>query len=455
MSAEQHLIVRIFMCGLFAWLLAICWPAGPAAAQGSPFCLPGQVFQNGFCVNPTPNPPNNPPACPDGWGPAAFGPQTACAGLPPSAAQSQALATTQSTLVAQAMDSTLDAVKKRREEESQPRSRPVQNYAPEEAYAADKVFSRLVKKAPVAPAVDPVRPGVWFQLFGSREDRKEFTQPGLPQLNGVPGVLLPPQGPNQNLSLSTDLSRVTDTGGFLGGADVTFRGVTGYSSALLVGLLAGYQSTHVRYKTSENTADIDGSSIGGYVAYVHGGFSTDVVAKVDLLRQDQAFSNFPGTVFATSGTSSVDLVNYSLAWNVNYRIPVSYSWFVEPTAGVLFTRADYDDAAALAIGLTDSKATRLQGGIRVGSNWQLASVNMYTTLTGLAYETVAFSGGATIQNGFAGTTVPNDKGKVFGQFLLANIFDFGRGFSLQAEGDVRFRSGVLGVGARGGFRYQW
>ena len=454
MPAQQKLVIRILLGWHFAWLVAMCWPAGPAIAQGSPFCLPGQVFQNGFCVNPTPNPPSNPPACPDGWGPAAFGPQTACAGLPPSASQSQALANTQSTIVAQAMESTLDAVKKRREEETQPRSRPVQNYAPEQAYAANKAFSRLVTKEPAAPIVGSVRSGLWFQSYGSREDRKEFTQPGLPQLNGVPGILLPPQGPNQNLSLATDLSRVTSTGGFLGGFDFTFLNVTSKYDALVVGLLGGYQTTHVRYKTSPNTADIDGSSFGAYVAYVNGGFSTDVAGKIDWLTQDQTFSNFPGTVFATAGTNSVDLVNYSVAANINYRFPLAFGWFVEPTAGVLYTRTDYDDAA-LAIGLSDSSATRLQGGVRVGSYWQMSYINVFTALTGLAYETVAFSGGATIQNGFAGTTVPTDKGKVFGQFILTNIFDLGGGFSLQADADVRFRQDVLAVGGRGGLRYQW
>jgi hypothetical protein len=255
------------------------------------------------------------------------------------------------------------------------------------------------------------------------------------------------------LSLSTDLSRVTKTAGVLGGADLTFSGLLGWRDILVAGVLGGYQTTDIRYKTSPNTADIDGGSFGGYLAYLNGGFSTDFAAKADFLRQEFRFSNFPGTVFATAGTSLVDLVNYSLAWNVNYRFGDRF--FVEPTAGVLHNFVDYDDAAALAIGLTDSRATRVQGGVRVGAIWLAGRATMTTTLTGLAYETVDFSGGAAITNGFAGTTVPNDEGKLFGQFILANIANFGGGFSMLTEGQVYFRNDVLGVGGRGGLRYQW
>jgi outer membrane autotransporter protein len=348
------------------------------------------------------------------------------------------------------MDSTLDAVKRRREEESQSATGPA-GYAPEEKRAGEQVFKRLLKKAPDAPIVAAPHTAVWIQGYGGREDRRESTLPGFPALGGVPGAALPPQGPNQNLVLTADLSRVSTTSGVLGGYDVTWAGKY---EALLVGFLAGYQSTHIRYKTTTNTADIDGPSFGAYLAYVLGNFSTDVGVKIDTLSQEQTFSNFAGSVFATAGTNSVNLTNYALAANVNYRLLVARGWFVEPTAGVLRTRTDYQ-AAALAIGLEDSTGTRLQAGVRVGSNWRLSYINVYTALTALAFNTVQFSGGATTQNGFAGTTVPTDKGKTFGQFLLANNLDLGRGFSLQADGAVQFRSGVLGVGGKGGLRYTW
>jgi len=314
----------------------------------------------------------------------------------------------------------------------------------------------MVVKAPVAPTSN-VSAALWVQGFGDREDRNEFTSTNSPTLGGVPGVLLTPNpagGPNQVLSLVTDLSRVTTTAGMLGGADFTIRDFTGRSDVLVLGALAGYQTTHVAYKSSTNTADVTGPSLGIYGAYVSGAFSVDGTLKVDLFTQDTAFSSFPGTPFATTGTTSVTLNNYSLANNFNYRFPISTGWYFEPTAGYLLTRSDFS-AAAAALGFGDSNSTRLQGGARVGTDWTWGTVKVNSTLTGLAFDSVKITGGALNTNGFAGTTVPTDEGKVFGQFLLADNFDFGNGFSVQASGDVRFRTGIVGVGARGVLRYQW
>src|SRR4051794_8807034 len=90
--------------GLVVWIMAACVLSIPAVAQqtSSIFCSAGQILENGFCVNKTPGfPPSSPAPCPPGWGPVAFGVQTACVGLPSSIAQTQSLVSTQQNLANQ------------------------------------------------------------------------------------------------------------------------------------------------------------------------------------------------------------------------------------------------------------------------------------------------------------------------------------------------------------------
>ena len=100
------------------------------------------------------------------------------------------------------------------------------------------------------------------------------------------------------------------------------------------------------------------------------------------------------------------------------------------------------DAASKAIGFTDGRSTRVQGGLRVGTSFDYHGVRVEPTLTGMAYDDVSISGG-TIVSAFA-PLVPTDEGKVFGQGIGKLNFDWGRGLSAYVEGEVRGPSGVLG-----------
>jgi hypothetical protein len=402
-------------------------------------------------------------------GPVTFGTNSfACAGNSGAAAASQALSIATRAVADQSLSRTLDAVRSRREAAAvtcPPGTinidgvcRPAGagralGYAEENGYYAYAATpGRMLVKAPAAMMGGvEVHPAIWLQGFWDQENRDQSTATTTPTSpTGAIGTpIIPPGG----LTTSTNLDQVTRTEGFLGGVDFTLSNFSG-SDVFLVGMLAGYSTSHINYKNVTSVTDLAGPSAGVFATYIHDAFSTDVTLKADFKNQDQQFSEFIGTPAAVSGTNSVRLNIYSIAGNVSYKVPVNDAWYFEPTAGTIYSDVVYGSGAA-ALGLADTTSTRLQAGARVGVNWKWSNVSVNSTLTGLGYSNVSITGGTNNAAAFASAAIPNDQGLLYGQFLFASNFDFGTGFSASLGTDVRFGNGVVGVGARGGFRYRW
>jgi hypothetical protein len=274
-----------------------------------------------------------------------------------------------------------------------------------------------VFKAPPAAAI-PATPAMqfagWGQMFGDFEQRTGV-------FNGL------------------DIGRKTWTTGGIGGVDATFNRAFG-SDAFVLGLLAGEMVARVT-NNDGSTARVAGPSLGIYGIYVLGGFSTDTSFKVDFLKLDTS----------TVGFTGLGSKNYAVASNVNYKFDFPGYW-VEPTAGVSFTRAVWDSTAQ-ALGMTDGRTTRLQGGVRTGTTWMWSNIRVEPVLTGLLYDDVSISGG-TIATAIT-PTAPSDQGKLFGQVIGKLGFDWGRGLSSYVEGEVRGRNQVFGTAARVGLRYMF
>jgi len=466
MACRFRSALLIFLIS-FLGVVELLGSSGPASAQSSTFCPSSFTLINGFCVSQSFT---TKPVCPVGMGPVSFaGGGFACVGNSSAAAASQSLSTTQTAIANQSMLQTEDIVRSRQQTAmlNCPAGmvningicRPAgtgraMGYSEDDdgimAYAAAP--GQMLLKAPKATVAGlEVHPAAWVQGFYDYENRDQTTgTANVVSATGAPGTLLPPGG----LTTSTSLGQTTQTGGFLTGLDFTFKNFSG-SDVLLVGLLGGYASSHVTFSHVSNTSNLFGPSVGAFAIYAHNAFSTDVVFKTDFKTLDQEFADFTsGGAFAVSGTASTRLNIYSVAGNVNYKIPLNDMWYVEPTAGAIYTAANYDSSAA-ALGLADSTSTRLQGGSRFGVDWNWDKTVVNTTLTGLVYSNVSVTGGTVTSAAFASPVIPNDQGLVFGQILLVSIFDFHNGFSVQLGTDVRFAENVFGIGANARFRYQW
>jgi hypothetical protein len=307
----------------------------------------------------------------------------------------------------------------------------------------------LLYKAP--PMIyEPVRYAVWGQGFGEFERR---TGSGVvpPPALGLGGLGL--GGTPINMSQSATIW------GFNGGADATFRNTWWGGDILIAGLLTGYMSSDIRYSTGTLNASVEGPSLGGYVTYLSGPWTTELLGRVDFLRLSETFNETlafnNGASVPISGSASTGLNDYIAAGNFYYKIIDAYTWWLEPTAGFRFTQSSYD-ASAAALGLASGHASRVQGGMRLAGNYFWGGVLVTPSIPGLAYDDVDVTGQVVTGGQFnASPIIPLDQGKVRGQGILALNFDYGTGVSTYVSGEVHGGSNLFGAGGKAGIRYQW
>jgi hypothetical protein len=332
---------------------------------------------------------------------------------------------------------------------------------PVQAYAAS---DRMPVKA-FAPPPPRTLFGSWIQIYGEYERR---TGRGF--------------GPGEEFSvLALDAKSTAKSTGVVGGVDVTLRGLLAPGDGLITGILAGYLTSTLDVGTTSTStnpaltpggfntmrARLTGPSVGLYASYFNGGFSTDFAFKADFL--DMNVSNFEllgfganaalgivATMVPFASSASTSLVSYTTTGNVNYRVPLTSSIWLQPTAGFQYIRTNYASDAA-QLGLDDGYLVRLQGGMRVGleSIWGYTPVT--TTFTGLLYDNVIVQGGV-VQNGLvvgANPLIFNDMGLLRGQGTLAFNFLHGNGLSSFLLGEVRGGKDLFGAAAKAGARIVW
>jgi hypothetical protein len=287
---------------------------------------------------------------------------------------------------------------------------------------ADQPTSARAAKSKTLPAAPPAAPpdsgwAIWGQGFGDFEQRS----------GNVGGV---------------DVGRTTHTWGGIAGIDKTFINVFGMGDALVVGALGGDITAGIS-NNDGSSSRLNGSSVGAYLIWVNGSFSIDSAFKADLLSLDQ------------SNAGGLGLTNYVSSLNLYQKYDFK-TWWLEPTVGVSGTRTIWNSTGQ-ALGISDGSSFRVQGGARVGTQFQWGTIPVEATLTGLLYDDVSISGG-TIANVVGGTLVPTGQGLIFGQGIGRLQFDWSqsiKGLSTYIEGQVRGSSGVFGAGGKLGVRFQW
>jgi hypothetical protein len=420
------------------------------------------------------------PSAPNGGGPttlsSGFCTNGAVGAFSNAALASQALSDVTQASSDQSTNTAVQAISARRriEEEQQqaPPSAPRERKSPpREPSRTSTKTEPLIYKAPMAPVPYEPRWGVWAEGFGEYD---KLTGNGFSNgvvvggIGGIGGLATP-----MNLSFTTKAT----TGGFVAGADRTYRNFGPGGGTLMTGILTGYLWSNLSSSATSSpvtatlgtgfgtmSGHLSGPSVGAYATYFLNGFSTDLTLKVDFLHLNETFTDslsFGGAQTFTSafaGSGSTNLINYGIVWNIQQKIFLSNAVWIEPTVGLKYYIADYDSDAA-ALGLADGHVLRLQGGARLGTQFLWNNVVVTPVLTGLVYDDVTVSGLAVTDAAFLGTAggvaSAATEGKVRGQGIGAIKFDYGNGLSSFVQADVRGGSDYFGYGGRAGVRFVW
>lgn len=330
-----------------------------------------------------------------------------------------------------------------------------------------QAYARTSKpRMPVKAVAPPAPPGfpvaAWMQAYGDYE-RRTGRAPGIGEFS----------------VLTLDTKSTSGSGGVVGGLDVTLRNIVSPGDGFIAGVLAGYSSSNLTLNTTSTTtspvltpggastlkAHLSGPSAGVYASYFNGGFSGDVAFKADFFNLGVSFNEVlgfganPDLGIATftapfSSSGSTRLISYTTTGNLNYKVPLSASFWLQPTVGVQYTRSDYASDAA-QLGLDDGYLVRLQGGARLGMETAWNQTPLTATFTGLLYDNVKIKGGL-LQSGLLGNPlILNDEGKIRAQGTVALNFQHGNGISSFLLGEVRGGQDLFGAGGKAGARFTW
>lgn len=289
---------------------------------------------------------------------------------------------------------------------------------------ATDALAMAAKSPGAAPAIQDLGPkaGVWIQAFGDWQR----------------------QGGSAVAASVVGQDRTVNTYGFQAGFDETWRNLISSADALVVGIVGGQTVAHQTYSASDMRVRLDGPGLGIYSTYINGGFSADAIIKNDWYSLSE---NQP----SIGVSNSVDLRNFNVAGNLQYKFPLAHNDFIEPTAGFTYTNTQYSSGAA-TLGLEPGHLVRLQAGVRFGAGWDWNNIQFGSTLLFLAYDNVQQTGTALTNIGVAS---PSDVGLIRGEVDAEINANFGNGFSGLMRGEVRFGDNLIGGAIKIGARKQW
>lgn len=194
--------------------------------------------------------------------------------------------------------------------------------------------------APANPAPDQPGGGIWARGVGGEVTIKSTS-------TSTATTTLPPGGAVYNTSRTTcETSQRQTFGGVQVGADIARLNWGGWNVHL--GATAGYLGA----KSSDNNQFSNTYSIpffGTYVVATYGRFFADLMVKQEFYNVNL------GNPSSLYFDRLVGAHGYSISASAGYNVPLANNWFIEPSAGFIYSKTSVDDyvnsgTPALAIG---------------------------------------------------------------------------------------------------------
>jgi opacity protein-like surface antigen len=308
--------------------------------------------------------------------------------------------------------------------------------------------------------------GVWARGVGGHFDYQTTTAAGDINLNG-------PLGGNIICNTRTR----EDFAGIQVGADIARLNVNGWN--LHAGLTSGYLGSGNWDATPQglNPAASFRNSlmipfIGFYGAASYGGFLFDGQVRGDFY-QNEASDGFQGLAGQRFGARSV-----SVAGNAAWRQDLGHQWFIEPSAGMIWSRTRVDPVNypgtmisgagnvppwILTVNDIDSMLGRFS--VRAGTTVRSGSVVWQPFASVGVFHDFQHGATATLTSDFAAAGLPPEHySSTISTAGVGTYGQFGAGFAAQVvdtgwvgylRGDYRRGDNIEGWTLNGGIRYQF
>lgn len=320
--------------------------------------------------------------------------------------------------------------------------------------------------APPNPA--PYQPGggVWVRGTGGQVDTRtpaSFTYGG--------SVLSPDGGAG-----TCDTRTSQRYGGVQAGADISRLNVGGAN--IHIGVTAGYTESSINSPTGSGVfqGDFQVPFAGLYAAVTKDGFFADAQVRGDFY---QGRLNDPSNGVFGQG---LDARSMSIIGNVGNQFPLGDNWFVEPSAGVVYSRVSVDQlalsgtlilanspefAAPSRVNVNDFESVLGRASLRFGRNFVIDGFALQGFATASVFNEFAGNVRTNLNTSFGeldaglapldtAVVISSERIGTYGQFALGlagQILNTGwLGF---VRGDYRIGDRVEGIGISGGLRYQF
>jgi opacity protein-like surface antigen len=337
--------------------------------------------------------------------------------------------------------------------------------------------------APGRPQPDQQGGGVWGRVIGGTVETKTTSTGSI----DVSALGLPPDPGRQTCHTTVRQDYV----GYQFGHDISILNGGGTGANWHWGVTAGYFEARTKDKTPAGTytnpnfaepfftpagtfsAETQVPYIGIYTAFTKGNFFLDGQVRVDYYTN--SLSDSANGLFG----QRLDARGVSLTGNVGYNIPLHSGWFVEPSAGLVWSRVEVDPLNVAGVLQTAPPfAPYARGVVTVEDIESLLGRLSFTVGTNFTSHGVAWQPyfTASVYNEFAGnvhaTSVVANTGNVFieglrlntstervgtyGQFALGTAAAIiNTGWLGYARVDYRVGEDIDGWSVNAGLRYQF
>jgi opacity protein-like surface antigen len=335
--------------------------------------------------------------------------------------------------------------------------------------------------APGNPAPDQQGGGAWSRVIGGTMETNTQSTSTLDLSKVAPPIAT-------SGTQTCDTTTRSDYWGFQVGHDISILNGGGTGANWHFGVMAGYLEARTKDITPAGSFTNLGTTfftepgtfaaftqvpfVGAYTAFTKGNFAFDAQARWDFY-QNSLTEPINGLF-----DQQLDGRGFSLTANAAYNIPLQNRWFVEPSAGVVFSRVElnsldvpgiFGPAGGLLgrgrLAIDDIESVLGRASVSVGTTFTQGVVTWQPYFTASVFH--EFAGDVTAKSTITGTLDPGvDNAQLtlkssggigtYAQFALGTAALLGNsGWLAYARTDYRIGDRVEGLSANAGLRYQF